>query len=100
MINTSVTEIGYYQCKFCLLITESAKLVGNIWDQEIDNYNSSYYFLQNLTEIVEGYFKYMEQSLEVPKPEGLVSMPADLKNRNKYRIVFGNIRDIYDYHKK
>jgi hypothetical protein len=53
-----------------------------------------------LTEIVEGYFKYMEQSLEVPKPEGLVSMPADLKNRNKYRIVFGNIRDIYDYHKK
>jgi hypothetical protein len=42
----------------------------------------------------------MEQSLDIPKPEGMVQMPMDLKNRNKYRIVFGNIRDIYDFQKK
>ena len=42
----------------------------------------------------------MEESLEIPKAEGVLQMPADLKNRNKYRIVFVNIRDIYEYHKK
>ncbi len=30
MTNTSGTEIGNYQCKFCLLSTESAKLVDYI----------------------------------------------------------------------
>jgi len=49
---------------------------------------------------VDGYIKYMEDSLMLPKPEGMVAMPNDLKNRNKYRIVFGNIRDIFEYHKK
>ena len=42
----------------------------------------------------------MEDSLLLEKPEGMVQMPNDLRNRNKYRIVFVNIRDIYEYHKK
>jgi hypothetical protein len=53
-----------------------------------------------LAEIVDGYLAYMEQSLKEPKPEGMLAVPADLASRNKYRIVFGNVRDLLDYHTK
>jgi hypothetical protein len=52
-----------------------------------------------LREIVEGYFDYMESSKKTPTPEGMVQMPQDLRG-GKDRIIFGNIRDIFEYHSK
>ncbi len=56
-------------------------------------------FCQSLREIVEGYFDYMEASKKTPTPEGMAQMPQDLRG-GKDRIIFGNIRDIFEYHSK
>ena len=52
---------------------------------------------KNLREIVEGYYSIMEETKI--SDEGRVKIPADLLG-GKDRIIFGNIRDIYDLHKK
>lgn len=52
---------------------------------------------RNLREIVEGYYSVMEDTKV--SDEGRVKIPADLLH-GKDRIIFGNIRDIYDLHKK
>ena len=53
-------------------------------------------YVANLKEIVEGYYNYMEESRKRPLPEGIVAMPQDLRN-GKDKIIFGNIRDIYEF---
>lgn len=53
------------------------------------------YVEKNLKEIVEGYYKYMEESKA--NPEGRIKIPTDLTG-GRNRIIFGNIRDIYDFH--
>ncbi|TRY61773.1 hypothetical protein TCAL_08466 [Tigriopus californicus] len=53
------------------------------------------YVEKNLNEIVEGYYKYMEETKT--NPEGRIKIPTDLMG-GKNRIIFGNIRDIYDFH--
>ena len=55
------------------------------------------YVEKNLMEAVEGYLATMEETKK--NPEGNVKIPADLLG-GKDRIIFGNIRDIYEFHKK
>lgn len=55
------------------------------------------YVEKDLKEIVEGYLAYMEQS-KVDQ-EGKIKIPQDLLG-GKDRIIFGNIRAIYEVHKK
>lgn len=55
------------------------------------------YVEQSLKEVVEGYYTYIEESKL--HPENHIKIPADLLG-GKDRIVFGNIRDIYDIHRK
>ena len=52
---------------------------------------------KNLNEIVEGYYAYMEETKL--SDEGMIKIPQDLLG-GKDRIIFGNIRDIHDLHKK
>jgi hypothetical protein len=55
------------------------------------------YVNKSLYEIVNGYWAYMEQSKTAQ--EGRLPTPKDLLD-GKDKIVFGNIRDIYEFHKK
>ena len=55
------------------------------------------YVEKRLTEAVDGYLACMEEAKK--NPEGNVKIPADLLG-GKDRIIFGNIRDLYEFHKK
>ena len=55
------------------------------------------YVEKSLKEVVEGYLAYMEESKK--SPEDHLKMPADLAE-GKDRIIFGNVVDIYEFHKK
>ena len=55
------------------------------------------YVEKNLKEVVEGYYSYIEESKKDPKNH--IKIPSDLLH-GKDKIVFGNIRAIYDMHKK
>ena len=54
------------------------------------------YVLKNLKEIVEGYYQVMEESKQDPESSNI---PQDLI-RGKDKIIFANVRDIYDFHYK
>ena len=51
----------------------------------------------SLKEVVDGYYAYIEETKT--DPEGKVKIPQDLLG-GKDRIIFGNIRDIYDFHQR
>lgn len=59
--------------------------------RELINTEESY--VQDLALIVDGYIK------EIKNPDSDIPLPDDLKG-NKWRMVFGNLEAIYEWHRE
>ncbi len=73
------------------LIEKCMKIIDELIRTEVN-------YISDLNKI-DSFYAYVDKSKKVPKPMGIVKLPAGLEG-GKDRMVFGNARDLLDFHER